>query len=69
MSGKKGMKRCPLQIRETVVSRIRSGESQSALGREYGISRYTIQTYIHFYNHERIQLNTGVAQLSLRHSA
>ena len=28
-----------------------------------------IDHYIHFYNHERIQLKTGVAPLTLRHSA
>ena len=28
-----------------------------------------IDRYIYFYNHERIQTKTGVAQLSLRHSA
>ena len=28
-----------------------------------------IDTYIHFYNHERIQTRTGVAPLTLRHSA
>ena len=28
-----------------------------------------IDRYIHFYNHERIQLKTGVAPLALRHSA
>ena len=28
-----------------------------------------IDAYIHFYNHERIQIKTGVAPLSLRHSA
>ena len=28
-----------------------------------------IDRYIHFYNHERIQLKTGVAPFSLRHSA
>ena len=28
-----------------------------------------IHRYIHFYNHERIQLKTGVAPLTLRHSA
>ena len=27
-----------------------------------------IDSYIHFYNHERIQLKTGVAPLTLRHS-
>ena len=29
----------------------------------------TIDRYIHFYNHERIQIKTGVAPLTLRHSA
>jgi transposase InsO family protein len=28
-----------------------------------------IDSYIHFYNHQRIQLKTGVAPLTLRHSA
>ena len=28
-----------------------------------------IDRYIHFYNHEHIQLKTGVAPLTLRHSA
>ena len=28
-----------------------------------------IDRYIHFYNHERVQLKTGVAPLTLRHSA
>ena len=28
-----------------------------------------IAAYIHFYNHERIQTKTGVAPLTLRHSA
>ena len=28
-----------------------------------------IDRYIHFYNHERIQNKTGVAPLTLRHSA
>ena len=31
-------------------------------------AREAIDRYIHFYNHERIQLKTGVAPLSLRHS-
>ena len=46
MSGKKGMKKYPLGIRETVVSRIHSGESQRALNKEYGISRYAIQSWL-----------------------
>ena len=32
-------------------------------------ARDMIDMYIHFYNHERIQLKTGVAPLTLRHSA
>lgn len=28
-----------------------------------------INEFIHFYNHERIQLKTGVAPLTLRHSS
>ena len=28
-----------------------------------------INRYIHFYNYQRIQLKTGVAPLTLRHSA
>ena len=32
-------------------------------------ARRSIDTYIHFYNHQRIQLKTGVAPLTLRHSA
>ena len=32
-------------------------------------ARDVIDAYIQFYNHERIQLKTGVAPLTLRHSA
>ena len=32
-------------------------------------ANYLIDSYIHFYNHERIQSKTGVAPLTLRHSA
>ena len=46
MSGKKGMKKYPIGIREKVVSRIRAGESQRALSCEYGISRYAIQSWL-----------------------
>ena len=46
MSGKKGMKKYPEGIRETVVRRIRNGESQRAMSREYGISRYAIQAWL-----------------------
>ena len=46
MSGKKGMKKYPVGIREEVVARIRAGESQCALSREYGISRWAIQSWL-----------------------
>ena len=46
MSGKKGVKKYPAGIRETIVSRIRAGESQRELSREYGISRYAIQSWL-----------------------
>ena len=46
MSGTKGMKKYPVGIRETIVSRICAGESQRELSREYGISRYAIQSWL-----------------------
>lgn len=46
MAGKKGMKKYPAGIRENVVERIQAGESQSALSREYGISRWAIQCWV-----------------------
>ena len=46
MSGKKGMKKYPMGIREEVVARIHAGDSQCALSREYGISRYAIQSWL-----------------------
>ena len=46
MSGKMGMKKYPEGIREAVVCRIRNGESQRAMSREYGISRHAIQEWL-----------------------
>ena len=46
MSGKKGMRKYPIGIREEVVMRIHAGDSQCALSREYGISRYAIQSWL-----------------------
>ena len=46
MSGKKGMKKYPAGIREAVVARVRAGEGQRELSREYGISRYAIQSWL-----------------------
>ena len=42
MSGKEGMKKYPIGIREEVVMRIHAGDSQCAISREYGISRYAV---------------------------
>lgn len=46
MSGKMGMKKYPMGIREKIVSEYNQGKSQSQLSREYGISRYAIQCWI-----------------------
>ena len=46
MSGKKGIKKYPVGIREAVIARIRKGESQRELSREYGVSRYAIQSWL-----------------------
>lgn len=40
------MKKYPIEVRENVVARIRAGESQQALSREYGISRWAIQCWL-----------------------
>ena len=46
MSGKKGMKKYPVGVREEVVTRIRAGERECALSREYGISLWAIQCWL-----------------------
>lgn len=46
MSGKKGMQKHPTEVRENVLKRLREGESQRSLSREYGISRWAIQSWI-----------------------
>jgi len=45
MAGKKGMKPYPPAIKAEVVERHREGESVNALSKEYGISRYAIQSW------------------------
>ena len=45
MSGKKGMKRYPEEIKEEIRERIKTGSSQKELSQEYGISRYSIQSW------------------------
>ena len=39
------MKRYPAWLKQEVVSRISAGESQKQLSREFGISRYSIQSW------------------------
>ena len=46
MSGKKGMKRYPQGIKEEVINEYNQGKTQRQLSREYGISRYAIQSWI-----------------------
>lgn len=46
MSGKKGMRKYGDGIREMVVTKIQSGESQWAVSKEYGISRWAIQCWL-----------------------
>ena len=45
MSGRKGMKQYPAAIREEVRKQIVAGRSQKEISREYGISRYSIQSW------------------------
>lgn len=45
MSGRKGMKQYPAAIKEEVRKQIAAGRSQKEVSREYGISRYSIQSW------------------------
>ena len=45
MSGQKGMKKYPEQLKEEVRRRAKEGVSQKELSREYGVSRYSIQSW------------------------
>jgi len=46
MSGRKGMKHYPQEVREQIVKQYEKGVSQWELSRKYGISRYAIQCWI-----------------------
>lgn len=46
MSGKVGMKKYPLGVREAVINEYQCGKSQSEISREFGISRYSIQSWL-----------------------
>ena len=45
MSGKEGMKHYPEQLKEEIRRRAEEGASQKELSREYGVSRYSIQSW------------------------
>ena len=45
MSGQKGMKKYPEQLKEEIRRRAEEGVSQNELSREYGVSRYSIQSW------------------------
>ena len=45
MSGQKGMKKYPEQLKEEIRRRAKEGASQRELSREYGVSRYSIQSW------------------------
>ena len=46
MSGKKGMKRYPQDIKEKIIAEYHQGKTQRQLSQEHGISRYAIQCWI-----------------------
>lgn len=46
MSGKKGMKKYPIGIREKIIKEFHEGKSQLQLSKEYGISRWAIQCWL-----------------------
>lgn len=45
MSGKKGMKKYPEQLKEEIRRRAAEGASQKELSREYGVSKYSVQSW------------------------
>lgn len=45
MSGRKGMKAYPEEIKEKVRQEFKTGSSQQEISRKYGISRYSIQSW------------------------
>ena len=45
MSGKKGMGKYPEQLKEEIRRRAEEGTSQKELSREYGVSKYSVQSW------------------------
>lgn len=45
MSGRKGMRQYSEELKEQIRQEISGGKSQNEVSREYGISRYTVQSW------------------------
>ena len=45
MSGRKGMRHYSEELKEQIRQEIAEGKSQNEVSREYGISRYTVQSW------------------------
>ena len=45
MSGRKGMRHYSEELKEEIRQEIAGGKSQNEVSREYGISRYTVQSW------------------------
>lgn len=45
MSGRKGMRHYSEELKEQIRQEIAGGKSQNEVSREYGISRYTVQSW------------------------
>ncbi len=60
MAGKKGMKKYPESIRNEIRQKQENGRSVKSLSKEYGISRWAIQTWCGLsQDHERIPKARG----------
>ena len=45
MSGRKGMRHYSEELKEQIRQEVAGGKSQNEVSREYGISRYTVQSW------------------------
>lgn len=60
MAGKKGMKKYPESIRNEIRQKQENGQSVKSLSKEYGISRWAIQTWCGLSkDHERVPKSSG----------
>ena len=60
MAGKKGMKKYPESIRNEIRQKQENGQSVKSLSKEYGISRWAIQTLCGLSkDHERVPKSRG----------